>query len=93
MILNAGIVIHIKSNNKVGHNEKCTKKRQTRIQEEPGKSKNVSLYEWAKLNNTIFKPDQASRSFQTVFVFALSIVYVTFKGTKDLEDFDKTSKP
>ena len=51
------------------------------------------MYEWAKLNNTILKPDQASRSFQTVFVFALSIVYVTFKGTKDLEDFDKTSKP
>ena len=43
------------------------------------------------MNNTIFKPDQASCSFQTVFVFALSIVYITFKGTKDLEDFDKTS--
>ena len=35
---------------------------------------------------TIFKPDQSSRSFQTVF--ALSIVYVTFNGTKDLEDFN-----
>ena len=41
---------------------------------------------------TIFKPDQSSRSFQTVFALSI-VVYVTFNGTKDLEDFDETLKP
>ena len=50
LILNAGIVINIKTNTKVGHYEKRTKKRQTGIQEESGKPKHVFLDDCYKPN-------------------------------------------